>query len=146
MAGAVLGVAAVFVQWPQLRWLVQLVGAAYLVYIAVRIATAPVLSAGDSEQQRVPNLHDGLILNLLNPKAYAAFFVLFSQFLLPYEDLRVGYVVTAVIVFTAGTAVDTAWLAIGSTIRPVFTHPRSARATRVLFGVSIVAATIWSMV
>lgn len=145
MAGAVFGVAAVFVQWPQLRWLVQLLGAAYLVYIAVRIATAPVLAAGASEQHRIPSLHDGLVLNLLNPKAYAAFFVLFSQFLLPFEDLRVGYVVTAVIVFAAGIAVDTAWLAIGSTIRPVFMHPRSARATRVLFGVSIVAATIWSM-
>ncbi len=145
MAGAVFGVAAVFVQWPQIRWLVQLLGAAYLVYIAVRIATAPVLAAGASAQRPVPSLRDGLILNLLNPKAYAAFFVLFSQFLLPFENLRIGYVVTACIVFAAGVAVDTAWLAIGSTIRPIFTHPHSARATRVIFGLAIVAATIWSM-
>ena len=145
MAGGVFGVAAVFVKWPQARWLVQLLGAAYLVYIAIRIATAPLLAAGASEQHGIPRLRDGVILNLLNPKAYAAFFVLFSQFLLPFDDLAVSYAVTAVIVFSAGVAVDTAWLAIGSTIRPVFTHPRSARATRVLFGVAIVAATLWSM-
>jgi threonine/homoserine/homoserine lactone efflux protein len=145
MAGGVLGVAAIFVQWPQARWVVQLLGAAYLVYIAIRIATAPVLAAGASEQHGVPSLGDGFILNLINPKAYAAFFVLFSQFLLPFDDLSVSYVVTATIVFAAGVAVDTAWLAIGSTIRAIFMYPRSARATRVLFGVAIVAATLWSM-
>jgi threonine/homoserine/homoserine lactone efflux protein len=144
MAGAVFGVATIFVQWPQAKWIVQLCGAVYLTYIAFRIATAPVLENGDSEQHDMPGLRDGFVLNLLNPKAYAAFFVLFSQFLMPLEAAVSGYVVTAVIVVVVGIVVDSIWLAIGSAIRAIFSHPRYARPTRVLFGLSIVAATLWS--
>jgi threonine/homoserine/homoserine lactone efflux protein len=70
--------------------------------------------------------------------------VLFSQFLMPLEAAVSGYVVTAVIVVVVGIVVDSIWLAIGSAIRAIFSHPRYARPTRVLFGLSIVAATLWS--
>ena len=92
----------------------------------------------------MPRFRDGFILNLLNPKAYAAFFVLFSQFIVPLDDAANGYVATALIVSAVGIVVDSIWLAIGSAIRAVFSHPRYARPTRVLFGLSIVAATLWS--
>lgn len=144
MAGAVFGVAAVFVQWPQAKWIVQICGAAYLLYIAFRIAAAPVLVDASTERHRMPRFRDGFILNLLNPKAYAAFFVLFSQFIVPLDDAANGYVATALIVSAVGIVVDSIWLAIGSAIRAVFSHPRYARPTRVLFGLSIVAATLWS--
>lgn len=145
MAGGVFGVAAIFVQWPEARWIVQLLGAAYLTYIAIRIATAPILASDMADTHDMPRFRDGFILNLLNPKAYAAFFVLFSQFLVPFDDLQLSYIATALIIFVVAVVVDTIWLAIGSGIRTIFTHPRSARATRVLFGVSIVAATLWSL-
>lgn len=146
MGGGVFGVATVFVQWPEAKWIVQLLGAAYLFYIAIRIAIAPVLVNGATAQHDMPGFRDGFILNLLNPKAYAAFFVLFSQFLVPFTDTSVSYLVTAVIIFMVAVVVDSIWLAIGSGIRSIFTHPKSARATRVLFGLSIVLATLWSMI
>ncbi len=145
MLGAVFGVAAVFTQWPQAEWFVQLLGAAYLMYVAYRIATAPVLTNGDIEQNRAPGLRDGFILNLLNPKAYAAFFVLFSQFLLPLEELSAQYVATSLIVFAVAIVVDSIWLVIGSWIRAIFANPKSARATRILFALSIVIATLWTL-
>lgn len=145
MGGGVFGVATVFVQWPEAKWIVQSLGAAYLCYIAIRIAIAPVLVNGATAQHDMPGFRDGFILNLLNPKAYAAFFVLFSQFLVPFTDASVSYLVTAVIIFMVAVVVDSIWLAIGSGIRSIFTHPKSARATRVLFGLSIVLATLWSM-
>jgi threonine/homoserine/homoserine lactone efflux protein len=145
MLGAVFGVAAVFTQWPQAEWIVQLLGAAYLMYVAYRIATAPVLTNGDIEQHTAPGLRDGFILNLLNPKAYAAFFVLFSQFLLPLEDLPAQYLATSLVVFAVAVIVDSIWLAIGSGIRSIFANPRSARATRILFALSIVIATLWTL-
>jgi threonine/homoserine/homoserine lactone efflux protein len=145
MLGAVFGVAAVFTQWPQAEWFVQLLGAAYLMYVAYRIATAPVLANGDIEQHEAPGLRDGFILNLLNPKAYAAFFVLFSQFLLPLEELSAQYLATSLIVFAVAIIVDSIWLVIGSWIRAIFANPKSARATRILFALSIVIATLWTL-
>ncbi len=145
MLGAVFGVAAVFTQWPQAEWIVQLLGATYLMYVAYRIATAPVLTNGDIKQHKAPGLRDGFILNLLNPKAYAAFFVLFSQFLLPLEELSAQYLATSLIVFAVAVFVDSIWLAIGSGIRSIFANPRSARVTRILFALSIVIATLWTL-
>ena len=145
MAGAVLGIAAIFVQWPQARWVVQILGAIYLTYVAFQIATAPVLHDSETAPHKMPGFRDGFILNLLNPKAYAAFFVLFSQFLLPFENLSVGYITTSLIIFIVAVVVDSIWLMIGSAIRSVFTHPKTARATRVLFGLSIVVATGWTL-
>jgi len=145
MLGAVFGVAAVFTQWPQAEWIVQTLGAAYLMYVAYRIATAPVLTNGDIEQRKAPELKDGFILNLLNPKAYAAFFVLFSQFLLPLEKPSAQYLATSLIVFAVAIIVDSIWLAIGSGIRSIFADPKSARVTRILFALSIVIATLWTL-
>jgi len=145
MMGAVFGVAAIFTQWPQAEKIVQLLGAAYLMYVAYRIATAPVLADGDLAKHKAPALRDGFVLNLLNPKAYAAFFVLFSQFLLPLEEPSAQYLATSLIVFAVAVIVDSIWLAIGSGIRSIFANPRSARATRILFALSIVFATLWTL-
>ena len=143
MAGAVFGVAAVFAQWPEARWIVQLLGVAYLLYIAYRIATAPVLDKNAQNLSKPPSFRDGFILNLLNPKAYAAFFVLFSQFLLPFPNIAVRYVLTSLVCFAVAIVVDSIWLAIGSAIRLLFTHPHMARAVRIIFALSIVASTAW---
>lgn len=145
MAGAVFGVAAIFEQWPEVQLSVQLLGAAYLMYVAFRIATAPVLADGEAEQHKMPGFRDGFVLNLLNPKAYAAFFVLFSEFLVPFDDISDRYIATSLIVFAVAIIVDTIWLVIGSGIRTVFSHPKSARITRILFALSIVAATLWTL-
>lgn len=145
MAGAVVGVAAIFVQWPQARIIVQVLGALYLAYIAYRIAFAPINSDSSADASAAPGFRDGVVLNILNPKLYAGFFVLFSQFLLPMQNAVAQYAATAAVMFVIGIVVDSIWLGIGSTIQALFTHPRSARAIRVLFGLSIVVATVWAL-
>jgi len=145
MAGAVFGVAALFVRWPEARWVIQSLGAAYLLYVAYRIATAPILAKGAAAPHNTPGFRDGFILNLLNPKAYAAFFVLFSQFLLPFDNIAFSYSITSLVVAILMVLIDSIWLVVGSTINAIFTHPRTARATRVLFALSIVVATVWAL-
>lgn len=145
MAGAVFGVATLFVKWPEARWIIQSLGAAYLFYIAYRIATAPILAQGEAAPHLTPGFRDGFILNLLNPKAYAAFFVLFSQFLLPFANVTISYSITSMIIAIIMVAIDSTWLIVGSTINAVFTNPKTARATRVLFALSIVVATVWAL-
>ncbi len=73
------------------------------------------------------------------------FFVLFSQFLLPLPNAVAQYVTTAAVMFAIGVLVDSIWLGIGSSIQALFAHPRYARAIRVLFGLSIVVATVWAL-
>lgn len=145
MAGAIIGVAAVFVQWPQARIVVQLLGALYLAYIAYRIAFAPINSNSTTNDAAPPGFRDGVVLNVLNPKLYAGFFVLFSQFLLPLPNAAAQYATTAAVMLMIGIVVDSIWLGLGSTIQALFAHPRYARPIRILFGLSIVVATVWAL-
>ncbi len=145
MAGAVVGVAAIFVQWPQAKLVVQILGAIYLTYIAYRIAFAPILDADNDGESTAPGFKEGVVLNILNPKLYAGFFVLFSQFLLPLPNAAAQYATTAAVMFVIGIVVDSIWLGIGSTIQALFAHPRYARSVRVLFGLSIIVATVWAL-
>ncbi len=74
---ASIGLATLFVTFPTMKLICQLAGAGYILFIAYKIATAPT-SIADAPINP-PNFKDGFILNLLNPKAYAAFLAIFSQ-------------------------------------------------------------------
>ena len=91
--------------------------------IAFKIATAPVLMNGEYSNEDMPGFRDGFVLNLLNPKAYAAFFVLFSQFLLPFETTPAQYFAASLVIFVVAIVVDCIWLVIGSAIRSFFPIP-----------------------
>ncbi len=142
--GASLGLVTLFEAFPSVRWVVQMMGGLYILYIAIKIATAPHLIGTDASKQVVPKFRDGFILNLLNPKAYAAFLALFSQFLLPVSTVSLAFLATALVCFSVAIVVDTIWLALGGLIRPLFQNPSQARVIRVLFAVLMVAAVLWA--
>ncbi|GGY50738.1 LysE family translocator [Parvularcula lutaonensis] len=111
----------------------------YIVYIAWKIAAAPLLvDAGAPE--RVPSFRDGLILNLTNPKAYAAIAAVYAGFPLPIEDRVLQLVSIGVATVLVALVVDFAWLAAGSTLAGLFRHPRWARPLRVIFAALMLAA------
>jgi len=143
--GTTVGLATLFAVFPNEKMVVQVVGALYIVYVAQKIARAPVLDTADETQKDPPTLTDGFILNLLNPKAYAAFLAIFSQFLLPFQSDLLSYFVTATICFMVAVIVDTLWLVFGGLLRPVFESPKSARILRVSFAVLMVIAVMFSL-
>ena len=85
--GAIVGLATVLTRWPQVSLVLQVLGASYILYVAWKIATAPVAKDVDGNDVRPPGFRDGFILNILNVKAYAAILAILSQFLLPFDDL-----------------------------------------------------------
>jgi len=105
-----------------------------------------VLAAQDNQSESAPLFRDGFILNLLNPKAYAAFLALFSQFLLPLSNNLASTTATAVVVYGIAIIVDVVWLALGGLLRPIFETPKLARITRVTFGLLMVIAVIIAFV
>ena len=140
------GIAALFEAFPGSRWVVQTLGGLYVGYLAYKVATAPVLEKGATQLEAAPGIRDGFILNLLNPKLYAVFLALFSQFQLPFASPLTSVLATGFVVYAVAIAVDIAWLALGNGLRPVFQHPKHSRVVRVLFGVLMVAAVAWTFV
>jgi threonine/homoserine/homoserine lactone efflux protein len=142
--GATAGLAALFLTFPSLKVVCQIIGAIYIGFIAFKIATAPIVAS--TEAQSAPRFRDGFILNLLNPKAYAAFLAIFSQFLLPLNGELISYIATGIVCFMVATVVDVLWLAFGGLLRPVFAAPKQARAIRILFAVLMVTAVIYALI
>ncbi|MBU3003383.1 LysE family translocator [Paraglaciecola arctica] len=142
--GATAGLAALFSQFPNFRLICQIIGGAYILYIAYKIASAPIVTAQGA--QVAPSFKDGFIFNLLNPKAYAAFLAIFSQFLLPFSDSYIGYIATGLTCLAVATVVDTLWLIFGGILRPVFSKPKQARIIRFIFASLMVIAVIYALV
>jgi threonine/homoserine/homoserine lactone efflux protein len=115
--------------------------ALYFVYLAVRIATAPPLTDGNS-QHREPAFFSGIFLSLVNPKGYAAMAALFSGFVLipSRHELDVAMkiaVLTAIIV-----VVNIVWLAGGAALTRFLREPRTNRIINVTFAVLLIASVV----
>jgi len=140
------GMSAFFEAFPSSRLFVQICGGLYVCYIAFKVATAPVLSSNEDAARDAPVFKDGVIFNLLNPKAYAVLLALYSQFALPFTAQWASVVATGVVVYAIGLVIDILWLSLGGVLRPVFSAPKSARAIRVFFALAMVAAVIYTFV
>ncbi len=130
--GAIFGVALLIESHPNAKIILQILASAYLIYVTIKIATAPIVQT-ESQQANCPSFIDGFILNLLNPKAYAAFFAIFSHFVLPIESTQLGIVITAIICFLVAVVVDFIWLAAGRLLANHFAHPVKGRVLRLIF-------------
>lgn len=141
---ASIGLATLFVTFPTMKLICQLAGAGYILFIAYKIATAPTNIA--DAPLNPPNFKDGFILNLLNPKAYAAFLAIFSQFLLPFISTNYSYLATGVVCLFVATLVDILWLLFGSILRPIFAEPKQARAIRIVFALLMIIAVTFALI
>jgi threonine/homoserine/homoserine lactone efflux protein len=113
--------------------------AAYFLYLAWRIATAPPLAA-DTAERRPPTFVGGLLLSLVNPKGYAAMAALFSGFVLVQERLALDAAAKMAVLVLIITAVNVAWLLAGAALTRFFRDPRTNRAINVAFAVLLVAS------
>lgn len=144
IVAAAVGLATLFETYPRSERVVQFIGGCYIAYLAYKIALAPTNVASNTQHARTPSFVDGFILNLLNPKAYAAFLAIFSQFLLPLSTSIVSWLMTAIICFSVAVLVDIMWLCFGGLLAPLFSHPQTARPIRVSFALMMVASVMWA--
>lgn len=138
------GVMGVLLARPGATPVVAAIAAAYFVYLAFRIATAPPLTAR-TDLHRRPSFTAGVFLSLVNPKGYAAMAALFSGFVLVRERLDVDAAAKVVVVVAIITAVNMAWLYAGAALTRFFRDPRSNRAINVTFAVLLVASVAFAL-
>ena len=97
---AVLGVTAIFTVYPELRQALQIAGAAYLVYVAVRLwqSSAGSATASAHEIGALAAFRLGFLTNIMNPKSALFFGSVFAAALpqTPGTELMVAAVCVAV--------------------------------------------------
>jgi threonine/homoserine/homoserine lactone efflux protein len=133
------GITAALLSVPAAGSVLVWVSAAYILWLAYRIATAPPLSEPASAPNALTPVR-GAILGAANPKAWVAIAAVFASAHLTgaaTADATAKVVVlTAMIVLICAT-----WLVAGTSIAPLLRDPRRARVVNVALAVAVVGAT-----
>jgi threonine/homoserine/homoserine lactone efflux protein len=133
------GIIGLVLAQPGLGPAVTALAAGYMLYLAYRIATAP-LPGEPSAADRPPGLGTGLFLGFGNPKAYAAMGALNSGFVLVRDDLMADVAAKAVILAVVIAAGGWLWLLAGSALTRWLRDPVMGRAINIGFAVLLVAS------
>ncbi|MGH3138582.1 MAG: LysE family translocator [Gaiellales bacterium] len=135
------GITAALLALPAVRPVLLAAGAAYIVWLAYHIATAPPLAAEGSRSD-APGLVGGTLLGIANPKAWIAIAAVFASARLAggaAADAAAKVAVLAVMI----VAINTTWLAAGASLAPLLRDARRARLVNGgLAGVLVAAAAL----
>ena len=124
------GLAAVMLADPRIRTAFYLVSVAYLGYLAFRIAFAGAKLAF-IERTRPPGVRGGVLLQIVNPKAYAVNTAFFTGFAFAPEAPAFEIGAKLLILNAIWIVIHFAWLQAGIALRRLDLAPRTQRAINI---------------
>lgn len=133
------GVTALVLAQPILLTVLTLLAGVYILYLAWKIATAPVGPLAPRSAQ-APAFVPGFGLAIANPKAFAAIGAVYAGHTVVADDLTADAVYKLAALALVIVVVNTAWLAFGAIFSRMLTHPAIGRAVNVIFAVMLVAS------
>lgn len=133
------GVTGIILAEPRLAVVVSLLAAAYILYLAYKIATAPV-GAAASTGALVPAFSGGFLLAIANPKAFAAIGAVYSSNTLIEGNVAFDNIAKISAIFVVILVVNIVWLAIGELLSVALRRPKTARAINIVFAVLLVVS------
>lgn len=140
------GLAALILGMPGLRSVLMVASVAYLLYLAARIAMAGSRVAF-IEAKSPPGALAGLLLQAINPKAYAVNTALISGFAFYPGSLLIETLLKLLIMNLIWIPVHLGWLWAGVTLHRLDLPERSHRIINIFMALamlSVVALAIWS--
>ena len=126
-AAVISGLAAAVLALPAVRTVLMVASVAYLVYLAARIAFAGTRIAF-IEAEGAPGVGAGILLQAINPKAYAVNTALFSGFAFNPGHLVAETAAKLVIVNLIWIPLHLCWLWAGAAMHRLNLAPRTQRA------------------
>lgn len=138
------GFLAAIERFPQLFTFLKVAGSVYVLWIAWKMLRAGALEG--AEDAKPATFMDGVVLLLLNPKAYVIIALMFTQFLGVSNASMFASVLLITTVFTLNNLLAfSIWALVGDTIAGFFRSPDSARKLNVIFGIILAGVAIWML-
>lgn len=138
------GVTALILSQPALVTAISVLAVGYILYLAYRIATAPVIQR-ELETSKSPSFLPGFTLAAANPKAYAALGSIYSGSVLvdgaPLADAAAKIAALGVMIVLANSL----WLLFGSAFSRFLTEPKAARITNGLFAAMLIGSVLLAL-
>lgn len=118
---------------------VQIAASVYILFLAWKIATAPVGRKATSNAKQsgvaVASFLPGLGLAIANPKAFAVIGAVYAGYSVAPGELFLDALLKVAALAGVAVAVNTAWLAFGSTLSRFLSDPIIGRAINIAFAV-----------
>jgi threonine/homoserine/homoserine lactone efflux protein len=132
------GITAALLAVPALRSVLLAVSAAYILWLAYHLATAPPLA--DRTESKAPSLVGGAVLGVANPKAWVAIAAVFASAHLANAATtdaaaKTAFLSVVIVLINAG------WLVAGASLAPLLRDPRRGRIVNAALAAALVGAT-----
>jgi threonine/homoserine/homoserine lactone efflux protein len=138
------GITAALLAVPALHVVLVAVSAAYILWLAYHVATAPPLPAQTTASD-APSLAGGALLGVANPKAWVAIAAVFASVRLA-EAAATDAAAKITVLIGMIVLINGAWLVAGASLAPALRDPRRARVVNALLAVALVGATALAVV
>lgn len=136
------GFIAAFADHPQVFMALKIAGAIYVLWLAWRLFGAGTLQAVESGGS--VTFGDGVVLLVLNPKAYVIIALMFTQFLGAPGAGQTALVIWITCIFTLNNLVAfCVWGLIGDRLARHFRTAQSALWLNRVFGAMLAAVAVW---
>lgn len=131
-------------RFPQAFSVLKIAGALYVLWIAWKMVRAGTIDTGQTA--KAAGFADGVVLLVLNPKAYVIMALMFTQFLGAADMGQVAAVLLITTVFTLNNLLAfSLWALIGDRIARLFHAADSARTLNLAFGGILSAVALWML-
>jgi threonine/homoserine/homoserine lactone efflux protein len=140
------GLAAVLFSVPEIRTVLLWASVTFFVYLAARIALSGA-RIGFIEQAAAPGFINGILLQFINPKAYAVNSTLFFGYAFMPDDLQWEIILKFLIVNAIWIPVHLIWLSAGVSLKSLDLAPPVQRGINFAMAASllaVVALAAWS--
>ncbi len=137
------GLGTVLESYPGIFKYIKYAGSIYILYLAYRFFRSSTSGGAEKENDKIPGYWSGVILNALNPKAFTALLIMYSQFL--DENLNVYFQVfiLTVLVIIMSISSHFIWSAGGYWLLGKLTSPKANKIQGILFGSMLVIVAFW---
>jgi len=136
--GVITGVAAIVLSVPVIRWVLMAASILYLLYLAARIAFAGSKVAFIAATV-APGIGAGILLQAINPKAYAVNTTLFAGFPFAPENLMFETMAKLVIVNLIWIPIHLGWLWAGASLHRLNLSDQAQRRINYAMAISMLA-------
>ena len=131
---------------PSAAFTLTLIAAAYLIYLGLKIATAPVESRPSAGRAPDFSWLGGFLLGAANPKAYLAFIALLGSAAIAGSlgsgtDLAAKIAISLCVTLT----VDAAWLVMGVALGLIALGPKRERLLNLIFGALLIITAVMTL-
>ena len=130
------GMAAIILANDNIRWVLLVASVGYLLFLASKIAFAGAKIAF-KEVTTPPGFFNGIILQALNPKAYAVNTTLFTGFAFLPSSLPMETLIKFVIMNAIWVPIHFAWLYVGMTLHKLNLAPHVQRRVNIAMALSM---------